>query len=387
MMQDTNEHWLQSIDRATLTPLVRSALRSETAEIVDWDYHLLHGGAGALGSLPESQGLYRFAGRGKDQAQAVTWSLILKYSRSLPHGGDPQGGLRERMAYQSGMLETLPAGLAVPRCFGVDELPGPLYLIWLEEITDACSVWPLERYGLAARHLGQLNGAFLTDQPLPSWSWLSRGWLRDQVAQGAPAIARMPDVLQHPLVRRCFPPDVVDGVLRLWDERNHFLDALDRLPQTFCHLDAFRRNLFACRGEDGEDQTIAIDWAFTGIDAVGHELVPLVIASVGFREVMMDAMQTLEEITFSGYVEGLREAGWDGDETTVWLGYAAASALRYGIGTISTVQPTLIDASQHAIVEQLFGASIEELADYWAGLSRHLVNLSDQARSLLHTVD
>jgi hypothetical protein len=83
MMQDANEHWLQSIDRATLTPLVRSALRSETAEIVDWDYHPLHGGAGALGSLPESQGLYRFAGRGKDQAQAVTWSLILKFCRSF----------------------------------------------------------------------------------------------------------------------------------------------------------------------------------------------------------------------------------------------------------------------------------------------------------------
>jgi len=27
--------------------------------------------------------------------------------------------------------------------------------------------WPLERYGLAARHLGQFNGRYLTGTPLP----------------------------------------------------------------------------------------------------------------------------------------------------------------------------------------------------------------------------
>jgi hypothetical protein len=39
---------LQSIDSATLTPLVRQALGSETVEVIDWDYQELHGGAGRV---------------------------------------------------------------------------------------------------------------------------------------------------------------------------------------------------------------------------------------------------------------------------------------------------------------------------------------------------
>lgn len=102
---------------------------------------------------------------------------------------------------------------------------------------------------------------------------------------------------------------------------------------------------------------------------------------------MMDVIQTFEQIAFSGYVKGFYEAGWEGDETTVWLGNAAASALRYGIGWISVVPPNFFDASRRSSFEQRFETSIEELADYWAELFRHMVNPSDQARSLLHTVD
>ncbi len=45
-------------------------------------------------------------------------------------------------------------------------------------------------------------------------------------------------------------PDGVDGILRLWDERAAFLGALDRLPRTFCHMDAFRHSLSAQRGRE-----------------------------------------------------------------------------------------------------------------------------------------
>jgi hypothetical protein len=38
---------LAAIDQATLTPLVQSALNSETVEVMDWDYAQLQGGAGS----------------------------------------------------------------------------------------------------------------------------------------------------------------------------------------------------------------------------------------------------------------------------------------------------------------------------------------------------
>ncbi|MFQ5614419.1 MAG: phosphotransferase, partial [Anaerolineae bacterium] len=322
---------LQAIDRVTLTPLVRRALGSRTVEVVDWNYNQIHGG------FEVNAGIYRFAGQGRDRGKTVPWSLILKIIRP-PAGEDDPGDWnylkRDVLVYQSGLLADLPGGLAAPRCFGITEETDGEFWLWLEEVADDIGPqWPLTRYGLAARHLGRFNGAYLTGRrPLPSQPWLSRGWLRSLVPQAAPQIAQLPTVLDHPLVRRLYPPDVAGGLFRLWAERETFLEALDRLPQTFCHRDAFRRNLFARRGPDGREQTVAIDWVFAGAGAVGAEMVALVVATLGFREVEFDRAQELEIIVFEGYLAGLDAAGWGGDPRLVRFGYAAAAALRYVLG-------------------------------------------------------
>ena len=62
------------------------------------------------------------------------------------------------------------------------------------------------------------------------------------------------------------------------------LAALDKLPQTFCHLDAYRPNLFLRRDADGSNQTVAVDWAFTGIASVGEEIANLLAASLIWLE-------------------------------------------------------------------------------------------------------
>jgi len=94
---------------------------------------------------------------------------------------------------------------------------------------------------------------------MPSQPSLRRGWLRERVASDSGAVSLLRSSLEHPLVRRAFPSDVADNLLRLWAERDAFLDTLDHLPQTLCHLDAFHRNLFArCSADDGY-QTVAID--------------------------------------------------------------------------------------------------------------------------------
>jgi hypothetical protein len=45
---------------------------------------------------------------------------------------------------------------------------------------------------------------------------------------------------------------VAESVLRLWDGRAQLLKGLEGMPQTLCHLDAFRRNVIATRGDDGD---------------------------------------------------------------------------------------------------------------------------------------
>src|SRR5439155_4390297 len=128
------------------------------------------------------------------------------------------------------------------------------------------------------------------------------------------------------LMERVYPNEVAEQIFQIWDERELLLDALTRLPpQTFCHRDAFRRNLFARR-----TQTVAVDWAYSGIGAVGEEIAPLVWGSLGFRDVPIEQAQELEALVFNSYLDGLRDAGWNGDARLVRFGYAAASVLRYG---------------------------------------------------------
>ncbi|UCC61515.1 MAG: hypothetical protein JSV36_11965 [Anaerolineae bacterium] len=373
---------MEAIDRSTLTPLVRRTLGSEAVEVIDWDYRQLHVGAGMISSI------YRYSGKGRDGDETVPWSLILKAIRVLQGAQDPSNVVydwkREVLAYQSGLLDNLPGGLAAPKCCGVAEQPGRGVWLWLEDVADELGAhWPLEHYGVVARQLGQFNGAYLVGEPLPSAPWLSQGWLRAYVEQAAPAIAQLRGSLEHPLVRRFLPGRIADDLLRLWAERETFLDALDRLPQTFCHLDAFRRNLFARRSPDGHVQTVAVDWAFVGIGAVGEEIVPLVQASVLILEVELTRAQELDEIVFQGYLDGLRDAGWHGDPRLVQLGYAAAGALRYFIGGAGKVVPWLLDEGRHPMAEQIFGCPIGELMDLWAERLCLYLDLVEEARGLL----
>ena len=377
MTNDTDIQ-LQSIDSGTLTPLVRQALGSETAEITGWNSEQVHASATRASIL-------RFAGDAEDQGDLVPWSLILKIVPFSPDRDDPSSRpywKREVLAYQSGLLDDLPAGLAAPRCLGVVEQPGGEYWLWMEEVHDDIGAnWPLAHYGVVARHLGQFNGAYLMGKPVPTVPWLSKGWVHERRAQADLHIAQLRDNLDHPLVRRVYPPAVAESIFRLCEERELFLAALDKLPRTFCHHDAFRRNLFAQRNADGGYQTVAIDWAFMGTGAIGEELRPLVIHSVLFFEVEAEKLPELDAIAFDGYLTGLREAGWRGDGRMARLGYTASTAL--GGLLQGTNISILTDESRRARWEQVMGRPMEQVADCWLGLSLYGLGLQEEARRLM----
>jgi len=321
--QQSSERHLRAIHTATLTPVVRRATDSPTMEISRWNCDPLQGG---IGGGAGGTAIYRFSGEGTDQGKSVRWSLILKilYSRIGESPSDSHYWRREAEAYQSGWLSELPlGGLVAPRCFGIEDLDDASW-IWLEDVEDeSVGRWSLERYGIAARHLGQFNGAYLAGTMLPDWTWLSSDWIGQDLARVVQVIEWFEG---QPAARSWFP--TADAVLGLWAKRDYFLQALDCLPQTICHFDAFRRNLFTRRGLDGQDQTVAIDWAFTGIGPIGAELVALVWVSLVFQEADFAMAHELDQIVFEGYIAGLRDSGWRGDPKQVRLGYTAAIGLR-----------------------------------------------------------
>jgi len=366
---------LPALDSALLTGPVRRALRSESAQIGTWRCRpISYAHTDAVTS-----GLFRVSGIAQDGSAAVSWSLVLKIVRAQDGNDDPALAhywKREVLAYQSGLLDDLPGGLVAPRCAGIMErLAGEAWL-WLEDVTDTSpSRWPPAYYGTVGCRLGRFNGEYLAARPLPADPGLRTAWLRAYLARNASAIARLADDTEHPLLRRVYPAPIREGIVRLWTERDTFLAALDRLPQTFCHRDAWRGNLFM-RTVNGLDELVAIDWAFTGCGALGEELAPLVLASAFFEDELA-GVRELDEDAFVGYMEGLRIAGWEGEEWMVRLGYAAASGLRYGPGVTSVIRDLV-----NGVVQDGMPAD-EGLCDRLAGLLRLALDRADEARNLI----
>ena len=373
---------LQAIDGAVLTPLVRRSLDREDAKILRWQYRPLTGGV-ELGSS-----LFQFTGSASGKDGTVPWSIILKIIQSPAEGnGDPSSfryWRREALAYQSGVINDLPDGLIAPKCYTAEEIPNGAYWIWMEEVKDEIGdTWPLEQYGIVARCLGRFNGAYLVGKPLPDQPWVTRHWLRKYLEHAAPAVDRLINSMDHPLIRRCLPGITSEYFPKIWDERLEVLELLEHFPQTFCHQDAFRRNLFIRHTPEKQPQVVAVDWSYSGIAAVGEEIAPLVHASLSFGAVPAEDAFRLEQIVLDGYLDGLREAGWQGDPDMVRFSYAATVYWRYALGAFTgEVVPWMLDERYHAAVEKAFGKTMEQLADETAASIGWVQYIYDQASRL-----
>jgi hypothetical protein len=377
---------LSGVNAATLEPMVWALLDEPEAVVAGgWSCRPLGGGAG------EGLGLYRITGSARVGDATHPWALVCKVCAATV-GTDPGAWdypAREGLAYGSGLLAALPGGLATPRCLAVEAQPDGTTRLWLEAVTDAHpGPWPLDRYALVARDLGRFNGAYLAGAPLPDQPWLSRGWLRGFVEPSGPDVAEL-ERLAGPnaplLARQLYSAPVVIEIKRLWTERERFLAALDRLPQTFCHQDAFRRNLLIRAGPEG-DELVAVDWAYASHGAVGEELGQLVVASLFFFETVGIAPRDLDAACFASYVGGLREAGWAGDERLVRLGFTTAAALRHTVGLLRLILPVVCDPALRPAMEELFGHPLEEVVEVWAELWSFQFELAEEARALLSTV-
>lgn len=353
-------------------PLVRK-LAEERTSITDWTCSRLAGGGG------EALGVWRLAGQALTADRIQTWSMILKGWAPPAHGTDQSAWNwphREMEMYRSGLLNDLPGGIRAPACYGETERPDGSVWLWLEDITDdTIGPWPLASYGRVARQLGRFNGAYLAGRSRPEDQCISRNWLRQWVEAAAPYVEQLVRSNDHPLVRQVYPSHVIEAYMRLWTEREASFALLDQLPQTFCHLDAFRRNLFIRKGLNGSDDTVMIDWGFAGLAGIGEELASLIAASVVFMEVPFSDAEALQALVLAEYIEGLRDAGWQGDSEIVETGYRVAAGLRYGIGAVRMMLPALLDEGSHTHMEQLFGRPMSQIIAYNADLNRWLAAL------------
>ncbi len=375
-----------AIDPINLTRVVRGILGCDTATVVDWETTPLTDGMGGFG-------VYQVNGHARMFENVVPWTVVLKTTERQPAHDDPCGWnywKREALLYSSGILDDLPPGLRAARCFLVEDRPPDSIWLWLEMLMDAdAKHWPRARYQVVGERLGRFNGAYLTERVLPIEPWLQGSWLRSCIDWHSLHLASFPDHLGHPLVRRAWPMEIAAGVLQVWEERETLLDALDQLPQTFCHRDIFVRNLFLVADRDKEDEATAIDWAFAGRGAVGEEAVTLLAGGLSFFDVTSGETSVVDRELFAGYLAGLAACGWTGDPRQVRLGHTAAFALRCGLAWVGTTLPVLLQNDEEtleAACQKLHRRSLAESLDRAREITSFALQRGDEARQLLHVV-
>jgi hypothetical protein len=206
------------------------------------------------------------------------------------------------------------------------ELPGNIAGMWLEDVNDSFSgAWPLYRYALSARHLGRLNGTYITRRELPSFAWLSR----DRTRQWLNSIPWRDFPWDHPKVRRQFPEPEENSFRQLLKDHKRYLARLDQLPKTISHGDTYPTNFKSRRGSHNQEQTVALDWALTGIEPLGDDLGQLVYGT--YMSLRGYKLQDISHTLFTSYINGLEDAGCRVDPKWVRFGYTASAALRVGL--------------------------------------------------------
>lgn len=258
----------------------------------------------------------------------------------------------------------LKGNILPPRCFQVteiqDEGTASEVWLWLEDIQDGViDQWSIDDYRQAAFHLGHFNGQYLLKSgrlPLP---WLCRQGISSAIEAASPAVALLGQNRDNPLVVQYLPDDDYEIFLTRWQGRRRYYEMLEFSPQTLCHFDAHRGNLFLRKSLGVGSELIAIDWSYVGYGAVGADLFFLMVYSLLADGNPPQMTEALARETFEGYLAGLGKAGWSGDPDLVRLGYTSAAAL-FRVGGVRFVLGNLLDDDQKARMEQAMGGSITD---------------------------
>jgi hypothetical protein len=349
---------LQQMDMAELNTIVSQVL-GEQVSVQTWQATLL----GGLDSSLIAGGVYRVQGTAVTANNSQRdWSSFVKYLRSpeglpLPDGttlsreyAEIQNAFlywrREALVADSDLWAHLPAGLSAPHGLGTTQVSDVEIWLWQEMLPPDNQTWSWSDYREAAYRLGQWHGQTLTTQHSSvrghaNLPWLSQNWLAGWTDG---ALSYLYDTIvglngwQHPALLAHFAPDELTQLQQLWAERTSLLAQLAALPQTMCHLDAYRANM-VWRGND----LMLLDWANVGQAALGEELSAFVGATLWFDHVPMTEAETLETAALDGYLAGLRAGGWDGDSAHVWQVYRCHMPLRYALNSLFNMLRTAVE--------------------------------------------
>jgi hypothetical protein len=280
---------------------------------------------------------------------------------------------REWLAFDSGLLDSLPGQLRAPGTALTTQHSDGECWIWMEDVRGRSSAaLHLDDYARIAHALGTTQGAYASGAvPLPEQPWLSRNWLRGWVDVCANFVDTIRDDTRWSDPRLASLVPLRSRVSDLWDRREELFAIAEEPPLTIVHWDFWPMNLYV-----GED-VVAIDWSQIGLSGVAHDLDQLTLDTVWMHIRPDESLQVLEHLVLPSYREGLRDGGFSIDEEQLRRWYGAAAALRYawlGGGQVDLVA----DPNRAQAQEQRFGRDITTITATKARALRHAVELGEE---------
>ncbi|WP_068775034.1 phosphotransferase [Paenibacillus sp. FJAT-26967] len=278
-----------------------------------------------------TSGIYCLHGTAKlANNENKSWSVIVKVIK--PDSAEKNFAehhnywRREAHVFNSGILNELPDSIKVARCFWVEELPDETIWIWMEHIQGEHAD-TVEHFSFIAGQLGRFNAAYLTGiNTLPKYDWLCSAWLKSWTTAS-----------------RLFAPHVDTDVEGLSDDHyptiwawyqklirklDFTIESLQRLPRVLAHQDLSQKNMFLTAKGNSTSQLVLIDWQFLSISGIGEDLGKLFGVNMSLGIIQPNQYDEFQRSLYTSYLEGLRSAGWQGDEKLMRYGFYLSTALR-----------------------------------------------------------
>ena len=133
---------------------------------------------------------------------------------------------------------------------------------------------------------------------------------------------------------------------------------------------------------NGQEELIAVDWAFFGPGAAGNDLGELAGSSLYFLDYPLDDATTLLESILDHYLAGIAENGVKIKPLLVKLGYLIGLTFWMGL-QLPGWAALMLTPENEAYVQAQYGASPEQVLASWALLDSYLLDRADEARNLI----
>lgn len=340
------------LDHDMVEMIARRALARPDAALISWQAARLSGGRETNSSIYRIDILARF--QAASQRQEITVVLkIVDVNDKLDNPAHWNYCRQEAQLYDQGIVRSEMGGINAPHCYGVLGEPSRL-LIWLEYIADQQDHnWTDTQVREVAFALGRFNGYGCNNPLIREAKAASRQWLRSYVQSNSSFIEQIPKLKAHPLVGKALETDLLPQYLNFCAERMLWLERLESLPQTFCHLDIHRGNVAIQMTGDDQRRIVAMDWSFSGIASIGQEIGPLIHAN--------RRMPNIHELAIGAYIRGLQAAGYSDKADCVWWSGAISAALTYCVAQVGLFINNLLDEREHQALVEGFGVPIEDI--------------------------